>query len=151
MVSCLTTPPRPRFYNYKLIKKATNNNTFSLENPEFNVIYSGNRYYRSILHLKLLTLNNTELNIKDIGLNSNILKSDSLDINLIPNGKIIKTNTPITINKKDTLNLLIFFINKNRIKAPRKKAYLNLKERDTLSIDLEINNEKHHFFYQSIH
>jgi hypothetical protein len=146
-VSCLMPPP-PRFYNYSLIENNTNSNTLLLKNLELTTVYTGNRYLWSTLHIKLLTLNNTELNINAIDFNSKVFKSDSLDIKLIPNEKTITQNNPIEVEPNDTLNLVIFFMNKNRKNGVKRKAFLNLKKTDTTTINLEVNNQKYRLLYK---
>jgi len=148
-VSCLTTPPRPRFLSYNLMKKnSTTTSPLSVIEPNFSTIYSGNRYRRSVLHFKLLTLNNTRINFNDITLNSKLFTSDSVEINIIPNDNTVYPNIPITVSKNDTLNFLVYFFNKKRRKTLNTKAYLNLKKTDTVNIKLDINNEIYSLFFQ---
>lgn len=147
VASCLMPPP-PKYHSYNLIEDNTNNNTLSIKNPEFSTIYTGNRYLWSTLHLKLLTLNNTKLNINAIDFSSKAFEGDSLVVKFVPNGKTTTPNSPIDVKPNDTLNLVILFMNKNRRHGIKRKTFLNLKKTDTTTINIEINNQKYRLLYK---
>ncbi len=147
-VSCLMPPP-PKYYNYNLIKEEVNNTKFSILDSDFSAVYTGNHYLKSVLHLKLLNVNYTnQLDIKSIALDSKLLKSDAIEIYLKPDRVPILPYTPLNIKDKDTINLLIYFLDKNRIKTIKRKDYLNSKQTDTVTINLNINKETYQLFYK---